>query len=121
MKIDQKYIVIGLVVIVIFVLCYMNKSTKQDLKHKDKVYEKMENSPRVVNYNTEGCGWSRKLQPTWEKVMEHYQSKPVQVIDHKCDASESNQQQCSAENLPGVPFIIAYVGNEKHGHVTIKR
>lgn len=117
MKIDQKYIVIGLIVITIFVLYYMNRHLKHELIHKKKEMEKFENEnssqyPKVVNFNASWCGWSKKLIPVWEQLNEYYRNKPIKLVDFKCDASEGNKQTCDNEGISGYPAILCYIGED---------
>jgi thiol-disulfide isomerase/thioredoxin len=116
MKIDQKYIVIGLVVITIFILYYMNKHVGSELSNNKSSRKKesfAQNAPKIINYNTTWCGHSKNLQPVWDVVIEHFSGKAVDIIDLKCD-NEQNAATCKAANVPGFPTIMGIVGGKKH-------
>ena len=116
MKIDQKYIVIGLVLITIFILYYMNSRVGSEVSHKQQMRKKetfSQELPVITNYNTDWCGHSQKLEPTWKVVTEHFSGKPVEIKNLKCDKSE-NAAQCKAANVPGFPTIMGIVGGKNY-------
>jgi hypothetical protein len=69
---------------------------------------------RIVNYNTEWCGYSKQFQPTWDKFTEAMKAKhpEVAVIDMKCD-KEENEAKCKVPEVQGFPTVILYDENNK--------
>lgn len=116
MKIDQKFIVIGLVVVTIFILYYMNRHVGSELSHSQRLKKNeafAQDIPEIINYNTSWCGHSKRLQPTWDVITEHFSGKPVKITDLKCD-DPTNAAQCKAANVPGFPTIMGIVGGKRY-------
>ena len=58
---------------------------------------------KVINFNTASCGWSKKLQPTWDALAAKFQNNPnIDIIDIKCD---QNPQVCEHFGIQGYPTI----------------
>ena len=123
-KIDQKYLVIGLIVLTILILYISNKSVSQDLRNAKKLNEHIddgENNPKIINYNASWCGHSKNLEPVWDKVTEYYKSKPVDIVNFKCDASKENRQYCVNEKIKGFPTIMGIVGENTYMYPNVPR
>ena len=60
----------------------------------------------AYNFNTTWCGWSKRLQPTWERIMAKYRGSDIEVIDVKCDGSTEEQNKCREAGVQGFPTIL---------------
>ena len=76
---------------------------------KDTSKEKMENKKRIINYNTEWCGYSKRFQPVWDEFTKQMKSKypDIDVIDMKCDREE-NDSKCQVPEVEGYPTVVFY-------------
>ena len=113
-NIDQKYIVIGIIVLTIVVLFFMNRQASIGVKDIKESMQQGQDKPQIINYNASWCGWSKKLEPVWQKVMSTYENRPVDVIDLKCDESDNKKQMCNQAGIGGFPTIMGIVGGQKH-------
>ncbi len=95
---------------------------------KTEVKEKFANEPtpsdkpiiKILNFNTEWCGWSRKFQPEWDAFMEYVKNSSnnlthVQALDVKCD-NESNKDICEEYKVPGYPYVIVEVNGSRKSY-----
>ena len=111
---DRKKIICYLSVIVLMLI--INELTKykypvQKVKvEKKKTIDKKK--VKFVNFNTTWCYWSKKLQPTWEKL-EHnaVNDETIEIVDVKCDLKE-NEELCKREQIEGFPTMKLYVDDE---------
>jgi hypothetical protein len=71
--------------------------------------ERMTNKLKIINYNTEWCGYSKRFQPIWNEFTAKMKSlKPdVDVIDMKCD-KEENESKCRVPEVEGFPTVVLY-------------
>lgn len=60
----------------------------------------------VTNYNASWCGWSKKLQPTWDSVAAAFKDTDIAVVDMKCDANQANKKKCQDAGIEGFPSIL---------------
>ena len=75
--------------------------------------ENMNNKLKIINYNTNWCGYSKRFQPIWNEFTNKMKSlKPdVDVIDMKCD-NESNESKCRVPEVEGYPTVVLYDGDK---------
>jgi len=92
-------IVIGLLFIYYVFFAKKNNASK----------EKMTNGMKIVNYNTEWCGFSKRFQPIWDDFANDMKKKypNIQVIDMKCDNNE-NKDKCMIPEVEGFPTVILH-------------
>jgi len=96
----ENYIYMFLIILILIVI--LNCGVLETFSSNDKI--------TVINYNTKWCGYSRQLQPIWDKLMKKYQSdNQVELLDVKCD---ENEEKCKNTNLRGFPTIILYKKNQ---------
>jgi hypothetical protein len=78
-------------------------------KKNDTSKEKMTNGMKIVNYNTEWCGFSKRFQPIWDDFTKDMKKKysNIEVIDMKCDKDE-NKDKCMIPEVEGFPTVILH-------------
>ena len=110
---DRKKIICYLSVIVLMLI--INELTKYKYpKQKIEVLKKTIGKKKIkfVNYNTTWCYWSKKLQPTWEKLEQNAENdETIEIVDVKCDLKE-NEELCKKEQIQGFPSMKLYVDDE---------
>ena len=69
---------------------------------------------KIVNYNTEWCGYSKQFQPVWDQFTNEMKIKhpEIDVIDMKCDKDE-NKEQCKIPEVHGFPTVVLFDGDAK--------
>jgi hypothetical protein len=69
---------------------------------------------KIINYNTEWCGYSKKFKPIWDEFTQIMKVKHpnIEVIDMKCDISK-NKNNCKIPEVEGFPTVILFNGNNK--------
>ena len=101
-------IILGVIVLILFVQKIFNYNTgSYNLVDFDNVSK----TPKFVNFNTTWCYWSKKLQPTWEKLEEDMKGKDIEILDIKCDL-EQNKDLCERYSIDGYPSIKLIQGNK---------
>ena len=108
---DRKKVIFYLSVIVLMLI--VNELTKYKYP-EPKVLKKTIDKKKVkfVNYNTTWCYWSKKLQPTWEKLEQNAMNdETIEIVDVKCDLKE-NEELCKKEQIEGFPTMKLYVDDE---------
>ena len=61
----------------------------------------------VTNFNTKWCGYSRQLQPVWDRITEEFErNSDIDIVDLKCDAGDKENAQCQAAGIQGYPTIV---------------
>jgi thiol-disulfide isomerase/thioredoxin len=78
-------------------------------KKDSQVKEHMDSNMKIVNYNTEWCGYSKRFQPIWDQFTQEMKTKhkEIDVIDMKCDKDE-NKEKCSVPEVEGFPTVVLY-------------
>jgi len=72
-----------------------------------------QNNIKIMNFNTEWCGYSKQFQPIWDKFSkEANQMNNVEAVDVKCDV-DKNKQMCQDYDIPGFPSVIFEKNGEK--------
>ena len=67
---------------------------------------------KFVNYNTTWCYWSKKLQPTWEKLVDMAKyDDSIDIVDVKCDLKE-NENECKEQQIQGFPTLRLFVDGQ---------
>jgi len=104
----QKIILSLVLIIIMMLLCKFNKSlNSQEIQN----FNNNNNTPKIINFNTSWCYWSKKLQPVWDELTENMKNKNIQCIDLKCDLDE-NKETCEKYNVQGFPTIKLIVDNK---------
>jgi thiol-disulfide isomerase/thioredoxin len=90
---------------------------------REKFGEIIKSKIKVFNFNTSWCGWSKRLQPEWDKFNEFIKLDPklahIEVYDIKCD-DDKNNSMCESYKVPGYPYIVIEV-NGKRTHYNGER
>jgi len=76
--------------------------------------EKMEGQPEIINYNTDWCGYSQRLEPIWNDFTKEMGSKypNIKVTNLKCD-NPNNKEKCMIPEIEGYPTVILHKGDKK--------
>ena len=79
----------------------------------NKKREYMSNK-KIINYNTEWCGYSKQFQPIWDKFTSEMKTKhpEIEVVDMKCDKAE-NEVKCKIPEVHGFPTVVLFDGDNK--------
>ena len=84
-------------------------TTNTDVKNIQNFSNK-DNVPKIINFNTSWCYWSKKVQPVWEELTTSMKGKDIEVLDVKCDLDE-NRELCERYQVEGFPTIKLVIGN----------
>jgi thiol-disulfide isomerase/thioredoxin len=99
----MKNIYLWIIIVIIGFILYNNTyQITEKFNENEKVIIK------VFNFNTSWCGWSKKLQPEWDKFRQliiDNNLNHIEVYDIKCD-NDSNSQICKEYNVRGYPYIV---------------
>ena len=107
----KQLIIVFLVVIIFIMLCYKyTKPSKVQSIHNIQKFDNKDNTPKIINFNTSWCYWSKKIQPVWEQLTDGMKGKDIEVLDVKCDLDE-NREICDRYQVEGFPTIKLIVGN----------
>jgi hypothetical protein len=95
-------IIIGLLFIYFVFFTKKEESCKEHMNSENK-------NMKIINYNTEWCGYSKRFQPTWDTFTQEMKTKhsDVEVIDMKCDKDE-NKDKCTVPEVEGFPTVCLY-------------
>ena len=112
-NLNTKQIVIIFISILIVIMLYYkfsrNSTTNTDVKNIQNFSNK-DNVPKIINFNTSWCYWSKKVQPVWEELTTSMKGKDIEVLDVKCDLDE-NRELCERYQVEGFPTIKLVIGN----------
>ena len=67
-------------------------------------------TPKLINFNTSWCYWSKKIQPVWDTLTESMKGKDIEILDVKCDL-DKNKDLCERYQVEGFPSIKLVIGN----------
>ena len=99
----MKNIYLWIIIVIIGFILYNNTyQITEKFNENEKVIIK------VFNFNTSWCGWSKKLQPEWDKFRQliiDNNLNHIEVYDIKCD-NDSNSQLCKEYDVRGYPYIV---------------
>lgn len=99
----MKNFILWIIIVIIGFILYNNSyPITEQFKENDKMIIK------VFNFNTEWCGWSKKLQPEWDKftkIIIDNKLNHIIAYDIKCD-NNSNSNMCKDYDVPGYPYIV---------------
>jgi thiol-disulfide isomerase/thioredoxin len=104
----------GIILIgVVYVYMAQNKKSEKfaETESSDKTSDKTNEKTKlkVMNFNTNWCGWSKRFQPEWDKFSEMVKNDPklsqVEAVDVKCDKTE-NESMCEQYQVPGYPYVV---------------
>lgn len=103
----MKNIYLWIIIVIIGFILY-NNTYQITEKFNENENENEKVIIKVFNFNTSWCGWSKKLQPEWDKFTKliiDNKLNHIQVYDVKCD-NDSNSQICKEYNVRGYPYIV---------------
>lgn len=64
---------------------------------------------KIFNFNTKWCGWSRKFQVEWNKLVNIISADPslahIETYDIKCD-NKQNESMCEKYKVSGYPYVV---------------
>ena len=82
-------------------------------KNNNKILANLENDhkPMLINFNTDWCYFSKKLQPTWDQFTKIMKNKNIEILDIKCDL-DKNVDMCNRYEIEGYPTIKLVVNNQ---------
>jgi len=108
-KKNMIIIVLGVIVLILFVqkIFKYNSNSNSNLSDFDNISK----TPKFVNFNTTWCYWSKKLVPTWTRLIDEMQGKDIEILDIKCDL-EQNKDLCERYQVDGYPSIKLIQGNK---------
>ncbi len=134
---NKKFILIG-IAILLLVLFLFNQSSVQPVsnekqccgniantQHLKDMYsnnKEIYNTPTIMNFNTDWCGYSRQFQPVWNKFSSNMSNKKINVKNIKCDRKE-NEELCKKFNVQGYPTVKMISNNntiEYNGNRTVE-
>jgi len=107
-KKNMIIVVLGIIVLILFVqkiFNYNNNTT--NLADFDNISK----TPKFVNFNATWCYWSKKLIPTWTRLIDEMQGKNIEIVDIKCDLDQ-NKDLCERYEIDGYPSIKLIQGNK---------
>jgi len=87
--------------------CRVKKQSKESFDEKSKI--------KIYNFNTDWCGWSKRLEPDWQTLTNTANKDLFDVINVKCDnEKDPNYALCSDNkyDIQGFPTIIADKGTK---------
>ena len=116
------WIVIALVLCGSIVIGSCGSNKKDHFSNQAPVPEPVESSSqssdagnkiKVMNFNTEWCGYSKQFQGAWDEFSSQAnQMAGVEAVDVKCDQDE-NKQMCKEYEIPGYPSVIFEKNGER--------
>ena len=106
----RKQIAILFIVALILVMLFYKYTRKPIANEEIQQFNNLNTKPKIINFNTSWCYWSKKVQPVWDKLTEAMKGKDIEVLDVKCDI-EKNQELCERYQVEGFPSIKLVVGN----------
>lgn len=90
-----------------------NEVTGSSSPNSNVASSEPQNNIKIMNFNTEWCGYSKQFQPMWDEFSkEANQMQGVEAVDVKCDVDE-NKQMCKDYDIPGFPSVIFEKNGEK--------
>lgn len=104
----KQLIIFLLCFFIFFMLCIKYKN-----KNNNKILANLENDhkPMLINFNTDWCYFSKKLQPTWDQFTKIMKNKNIEILDIKCDL-DKNIDMCNRYEIEGYPTIKLVVNNQ---------
>lgn len=98
-------LIIVIVIALLFIYFMFNKKSNENLS----------SGAKIVNYNTEWCGFSKRFQPVWEEFTNVMKDKhpEVDVVDMKCD-KDGNEIKCRIPEVSGFPTVVLHVNDKKY-------
>lgn len=108
-KKNQKLILWATIVVLLYIFII-----KPMLKNTEGFNGNLnEGLPKLVNFNTSWCGYSKKLQPVWDQLAQEADTTKVEIIDLKCDTDSASEDLCASEGIQGYPSIRLYKNGQK--------
>ncbi len=108
-KKNMIIIVLGVIVLILFVQKFLKYYNNNGSNLGD--FDNISKTPKFVNFNATWCYWSKKLVPTWTRLIDEMQGKDIEILDIKCDL-EQNKDLCERYQIDGYPSIKLIQGNK---------
>lgn len=109
---NQLIIGIILIVVILYYVYSRKMRTQPQVEssndRKKSTMNRSSDDPELIFYNfmNPGCGWCKKLEPTWAKLEEMYKNNP-KVSIRKIDATKpENEQIAFYYNITSYPTLI---------------
>ena len=106
---SRKHIIIVVLVVMIIVMLFYKYTRSSKVKSMQN-FESQDLKPKIINFNTSWCYWSKELQPVWDKLTDDMKGKDIEVLDVKCDL-DANKEICDRYQVEGFPTIKLIVGD----------
>ena len=101
---DSKNIII-FVLLFIILMMYIFRPRLNPNNNQNNIEIVDDNEiPKIINFNTSWCYWSKNLQPIWDKLTNDFKNKNINIVDIKCD-KKKNLNICEKFNIEGYPSI----------------
>jgi thiol-disulfide isomerase/thioredoxin len=97
--ITLQVILMVLVILVAVFFIVTNKTNNVSREHLDN-----NKDAYVLFYAPQWCGWSKKIEPYWDKMVNDYSSNGRLFDFYKVDA-DNNRELCRKYNITGYPTI----------------
>jgi thiol-disulfide isomerase/thioredoxin len=104
-----------ILVIGMIVYSTYNMNSRVTIQEKSKESFDEKSKIKIYNFNTSWCGWSKRLEPDWQKFYDSADKNLFNVINVKCDdEKDPNYALCSDNkyDIQGFPTIIADKGTK---------
>ena len=95
--------VLVILVAVFFIVTNKTNASREHLDNNKDAY--------VLFYAPQWCGWSKKIEPYWDKMVNDYSSNERLFDFYKVDA-DNNKELCRKYNITGYPTIKYIKTNE---------
>jgi len=105
--ITLQVILIAIVILVAVYFIVTNKTNNASREHLNN-----NKDAYVLFYAPQWCGWSKKIEPYWDKMVNDYSSNERLLFNfYKVDA-DNNRELCRKYNITGYPTIKYIKTNE---------
>ena len=105
---NKKYLYIGLaILVIIFFLVSFKKNNNNNNSENccgNTDFNKLRNDslPKIINFDTEWCGFSKQFKPVWNSFMNNADKEKIKCENINCD---ENPDICQKYNIRGYPTV----------------
>jgi len=113
---NKKYLYIGLAILII-IFCwvsfkkYNNNKSENCCGDIDFNKIKKDSLPKIINFDTEWCGFSKQFKPVWNRFMNNVDSEKIKCENINCD---ENPDICKKYNITGYPTVKLIKDNDEY-------